>query len=220
MTNLIIPLIQSVLFFFSLRKGNRAAVSPAWSPTCFRESPAVSRGPSRMTPLSPRRDSRSAPCSPARREAVDGTRSSAKSPYRPRRDSFREKADSRGQTVQKEKSPCSLHPPPHSLFSAVPHGSWSSTPVPTAVPLPTHRLSSASKPSDQRLKELWEKSPPKKLEQLKKRIQEQKQKQRAASQEQKCLISTWAKEPLQKRPLKRKVCQVASAPPAPGYRGQ
>lgn len=89
--------------------------------------------------------------------------------------------------------------------------------MPMAVPLPTHYFSLANKPSDQKLEELWEKSPPKKLEQLKKRIQEQKQKQRVASQEQKCLISAWAKEPLQKRPLKRKVCQVASAPV---YRGQ
>ncbi|KAK4811442.1 hypothetical protein QYF61_006376 [Mycteria americana] len=106
-----------------------------------------------------------------------------------------------------------------SPFSAVPHGSRSNAPVPTAVLLPTYHLSSASRLSDQKLKELWKKSPQKKLEQLKKRIQEQKQKQQAASQEQKCLISAYAKDPPQKRPLKRKVCKVASAPPAPVYRG-
>ncbi|KAM9256715.1 coiled-coil domain-containing protein 187 [Cariama cristata] len=176
-----------------------------------------------------RGDSRPAPCSPAWKEAVDaegtaGTWPPAKSLYRPRRDDFREQADSRGHTVQKEKSPCSLHHPPHSPagsspFSAVPCGSWSNGPVPTAVLLPTYHLSSASKPSDQKLEELWKKSPQKKLEQLKKRIQEQKQKQQAAPQEQKCLISAYAKEPLQKRPMKRKVCKVASAPPAPVRRG-
>ncbi|KAM6237719.1 coiled-coil domain-containing protein 187 isoform 3-T3 [Spheniscus humboldti] len=76
-----------------------------------------------------------------------------------------------------------------------------------------------SRPSDQKLEDLWKKSPQKKLEQLKKRIQEQKQKQQGASQGQKCLISAYAKEPPQKRPLKRKVCKVASVPPAPVYRG-
>ncbi|XP_075375682.1 coiled-coil domain-containing protein 187 [Mycteria americana] len=211
------------------RKGNCAALSPAWSQTCCLESPAMSSVPSRMTPLSPRGDSRSAPCSSARREAADGegtagTWSPAKSLYKLRRDNFGEQADSRGRTVQKEKCPCSLHHPPHSPagsspFSAVPHGSRSNAPVPTAVLLPTYHLSSASRLSDQKLKELWKKSPQKKLEQLKKRIQEQKQKQQAASQEQKCLISAYAKDPPQKRPLKRKVCKVASAPPAPVYRG-
>lgn len=190
----------------------------------------MSSSPSRMTPLSPREDSRSAPCSPARREAADGegragTSSPAKSLCKPRRDNFREQADSRGHTVQKEKSPCSLHHPPHSpagsnLFSAVPRGSRSNAPVPTAALLPTYHLSSASRPSGQKLEDLWKKSPQKKLEQLKKRIQEQKQKQQGASQGQKCLISAYAKEPLQKRPLKRKVCKVASVPPAPVYRGQ
>lgn len=92
--------------------------------------------------------------------------------------------------------------------------------MPMAVLLPTYHLPSASRPSDQKLEELWKKSPQKKLEQLKKRIQEQKQKQQAASQEQKCPTSAYAKEPPQKRPLKRKVCKVASAPPAPAYRGQ
>lgn len=190
----------------------------------------MSSEPHRMTPLSPRGDPRSAPCSPARREAADGrgtpgTRYPAKSLYRPRRDNFREQADSRGHTVEEEKPPCCLHHPPHSPagsspFSAVPHSSRSNTPVPTAVLLPTHHLPSASGPSDQKPEELWKKSPQKKLEQLKKKIQEQKQKQQAASQEQKCLISAYVKEPLQKRPLKRKVCKVASAPPAPVFRGQ
>ncbi|XP_064324564.1 centrosome-associated protein 350-like isoform X2 [Phalacrocorax carbo] len=212
------------------RKGNCAALSPAWSQTCFLESPAVSSGPLQMTLLSPREDSCSAPCSPARREAVDGegtagTWSSAKGLYKPRRDNFREQADSRGRTVQKEKSPCSLRHPPHtpagsSLFSAVPRGSQSDAPASTAVLLPIDHLPSASRPSDQKLEELRKKSPQKKLEQLKKRIQEQKQKQQAASQEQKCLISSYAKEPQQKRPLKRKVCKVASAPSAPVYRDQ
>ena len=230
LNNLTIHPTYSVLVFFFLRKGNCAALSPAWSQTCFLESPAVSSGPSRMTPLFPREDSRSALCSPARKEAADGegtagTWSPAKSLYKPRRDNFREQADSRGHTVQKEKSPCSLHHPPRSpagssLFLAVPRGSRSNAPVPTALLLPTYHLSSASRPSDQELEQLWKKSPHKKLEQLKKRIQEQKQKQQAASQEQKCLISAYAQEPLQRRPLKRKVCKLASAPPAPVYRGQ
>ncbi|CAM9666893.1 unnamed protein product [Bubo scandiacus] len=194
------------------RKGNCAALSPARSQTCFLKSPAVSSGPSRMIPLSLRGESHSAPCSPARREAADGkgtpgTRSPAKSLYRSRR----EQADSRGRTVQKEKSPCSLHHPPHSLAGNGPF---------SAVLLPTYHRSSASRPRDQKREESWRKSPQKKLEQLKKRIQEQKQKQQAASQEAKCLISAYAKEPLQKRPLKRKVCKMASAPPAPVYRGQ
>lgn len=190
----------------------------------------MSSDPSRMIPLFPTEDSRSSPCSPARREAADGkgtfgTQSPSKSLYRPRGDNFREQADSKGHTVQKEKSPCSLHHPPRSPagsspFSAVPPGSRSNAPVPTAVLLPTHHLSSASKPSDQELGDLGKKPPQNKLEQLKKRIQEQKQKQQVASQEQKCLISAYAKEPLQKRPLKRKVCKVASVPPPPVYRGQ
>ncbi|KAM6399899.1 LOW QUALITY PROTEIN: coiled-coil domain-containing protein 187 [Rhynochetos jubatus] len=185
---------------------------------------------SRMISLFPGGDSCSSPCSPARTEAADGkgtprTQSPAKSLYRPRRDNFREQADSRDHTIRKEKSPCSLHHPPHvpvgsSLFSAGPHGSWSSSPEPPAVLLPTSHLSSASRPSDQKLEDLWKKSPQKKLEQLRKRIQEQKQKQRAASPEQKLLISAYAKDPPQKRPLKRKVCRVASAPPAQVCRGQ
>ncbi|KAM6110356.1 LOW QUALITY PROTEIN: coiled-coil domain-containing protein 187 [Pterocles gutturalis] len=181
----------------------------------------------RMTPLSPGGDSCSTPCSLARKDGkgTAETWSTAESLCKPRRDSFGEQADSRGRTAQEGKSPCSLHHPPHSPawsspFSAVPPGSWSNAPLPTAVLLPTHQLSSASRPSDQKLEELGKKSPQNKLEQLKKRIQEQKQKQEAASQEQKFLISAYAKEQPQKRPLKRKVCKVASAPPAPACRGE
>ncbi|KAM6048045.1 coiled-coil domain-containing protein 187 [Chlamydotis macqueenii] len=189
---------------------------------------ALNEKKSNEIPSACRRDSRSAPCSTARREAADGegtagTETPAKSLYRSRRDNLREQADSRGHTAQKEKSPCSLRHPPlswaeSSPFSAVPHGSRSDAPMPTALLLPTQHLPSAIKASDQKLEELWKKSPQNKLEQLKKRIQEQKQNQQAASQEQKCLVSANAKEPLQKRPLKRKVCKVGSAPPAPVYR--
>ncbi|XP_014798226.1 PREDICTED: centrosome-associated protein 350-like [Calidris pugnax] len=210
------------------RKGNCAALSPAWTQTCFLESPAVGSGPPRMTPLSPRGGSRSAPCSPARREAAEGegtagTRSPAKSLYRPRWDNFREQAGSRACRVEKEKSPFSLHHPSpcpagSSPFSAVPYGSWNNAPVPTAVLVPTHHLPSASRARDQKLKELRKKSPQKKLEQLKKRIQEQKQKQQTVSQER--LISADGQGPPQRRALKRKVCRVASAPPAPGHRDQ
>ncbi|XP_061208416.1 coiled-coil domain-containing protein 187 isoform X2 [Neopsephotus bourkii] len=77
--------------------------------------------------------------------------------------------------------------------------------------------SGGSKPSAEKPENLWKKSPQNKLEQLKKRIQEQKQKQEAALQE-KCLVSAYAEEPLRKRGLKRKVCQVMSAPPAPAHR--
>ncbi|XP_054705081.1 coiled-coil domain-containing protein 187 isoform X6 [Grus americana] len=213
---------------------SQAARRKLWHEKSFdgernRDETALNEKKSNDIPPACRADSRSAPCSPARREAADGegtagTWSPAKSLYRPRRDNFREQADSRGRRVQKEKSPCSLHHPPHSpvgssLFSGVLRGSQSNAPMPMAVLLPTCHFSSASKSSDQKLKNLKKKSPQKKLEQLKKRIQEQKQKQQAASQEQKFLISAYAKEPLQKRPLKRKVCKVASAPPAPVYRG-
>ncbi|GAB0198558.1 coiled-coil domain-containing protein 187 [Grus japonensis] len=213
---------------------SQAARRKLWHEKSFdgernRDETALNEKKSNDIPPACRADSRSAPCSPAWREAADGegtagTWSPAKSLYRPRRENFREQADSRGRRVQKEKSPCSLHHPPHSpvgssLFSAVLRGSQSNAPMPMAVLLPTCHFSSASKSSDQKLKNLKKKSPQKKLEQLKKRIQEQKQKQQAASQEQKFLISAYAKEPLQKRPLKRKVCKVASAPPAPVYRG-
>ncbi|KAM6117388.1 coiled-coil domain-containing protein 187 [Phoenicopterus ruber ruber] len=199
---------------------SQAARRKLWHEKSFdgernRDETALNEKKSNEIPPACRGDSRSAPCSPARKEAADGegtagTWSPAKSLDKPRRDNFRKQVDSRGRTVQKEKSPCSLHHPPHSPAGSSPF---------SAVLLPTYHLSSASKPRDQKLEELWKKSPQKKLEQLKKRIQEQKQKQQAASQEQKCLISAYAKEPLQKRPLKRKVCKVASAPPAPVYRG-
>ncbi|XP_062497462.1 coiled-coil domain-containing protein 187 isoform X2 [Pezoporus occidentalis] len=170
--------------------------------------------------MTPREDSSSAPCSSAGEEDVNaegtaGTWSSAKSLFRPRRDHFREQADSGGHTVQKKTSPCSLCHPPQcparsSPCSAVQHGSWSNVLLPACHP------PSGSKPSAEKLEDLWKKSPQNKLEQLKKRIQEQKQKQEAALQ--KCLVSAYAEEPLQKRGLKRKVCQVMSAPPAPAHR--
>lgn len=173
-----------------------------------------------MSPLSPR-----AASSPARNWAVDGKGSAgtwapAKSLDNPTRDNFRELGYSRGFSAEKEKSPCSLHHPPHSparssSFS-VPGGS--NTPIPTALLLPTSHLSAASKARHQQLEELWRKSPQNKLEQLKKRIQEQKRKQRAAAWEQERLI--FVKDPLPKRALKRKVCRVASAPPAAAHRGQ
>ncbi|XP_065710067.1 coiled-coil domain-containing protein 187 isoform X2 [Patagioenas fasciata] len=199
------------------RKRSCAAVSPAWPQTCSLERPTMSFGPSRMSPLSPSRGSRSAPCSPLDGEGTAGTRSPAKSLYKPRRDSFREQADLRGRTTQKEKSPCCLHHPPcspaeSSPFSAVPPEQRSHA----HSTFPPSHLPSASKPSDRKLEELWKTSPQRKLEQLKKRIQEQKQKQQAASQ--KCLISACAQEPLQKRAVKRKVCRAGSAPPAPAYR--
>lgn len=201
------------------RKESCAVLSPACPQPCLPESPAVTSGPSRMSPLSPR--TASAPCSPARNWAVDGQGSAgfpAKSLDRPGRANFREQGDPRGHTAQKEKSPCYLHHPPHchsgSSSFPVPWGSN----IPMALLLPTSHLSAASKARGQKQEELWRKSPQNKLEQLKKRIQEQKRKQQAAPREQECLIS--AKEPLPKRALKRKVCRVTSAPPAPPYRGQ
>lgn len=222
-TNLIIPPTYQPLFLFFLRGGSCAVLSPAHSPTCLPESPAVTSGPSRMTPLAPR--AASGPCSPARNWAVDGKGSAgiwvpAKSLDSSRRDNFRQQGDSRGFPVQKEKAACSLPHPPHSHAGSssfsVPCGS--NAPMPTALLLPTSHLSAASKARDQKQEELWRKSPQNKLEQLKKRIQEQKRKQQAAPQEQERLI--FAKEPVPKRALKRKVCRVASAPPAPAYRGQ
>ncbi|XP_068011971.1 coiled-coil domain-containing protein 187 isoform X3 [Melanerpes formicivorus] len=196
----------------AFRQGNCAAPSSAWSQTCSLRSPAVSFGPSRMTPL-PLRVAMNG-------EGTAGTWSPAKSLYRPQRDSLGEQTDPGGYAIQKETSPFSLHHPPPSPLSAVLQGSWSNVPVPTAVLLPTYHLSSASKPDDEKLQVLWKKPPRNKLEQLKKRIQEQKRKQRAASQQEKCLNSACAKELLQKRPLKRKVCKMVSAPPAPAYRDQ
>lgn len=211
------------LFLFFWRERSSAVLSPACSQTCLPGSPAVISGPSRMSPLSPR--AASGRCSPARNGAVHGKGSAgtwapAKSLDSPRRDHFRELGDSRGFPAQQEKSPCCLHGPARcpagsSSFS-VPCGS--STPVPTALLPPTSHLSAASKARDHRLEELWGKSPQNKLEQLKKRIQEQKRKQQAAPREQERLI--FAKDPLPKRALKRKVCRVASAPPAPAHRGQ
>ncbi|XP_027742937.1 coiled-coil domain-containing protein 187 [Empidonax traillii] len=173
-----------------------------------------------MIPLSLGAASHSAPSSPSRNWAVDGagtagTWTPAKSLCRPRRDDFGDQADSRGHRVQQDKPPCSLHHPPDPpagsrSFLADPWGTCSNAPM--------DHLSAASKASDQKLEELWKKSPPNKLEQLKKRIQEQKQRQQAAPWEQKPLIS--AKEPLPKRAVKRKVCRVGSAPPAPAYRDQ
>ncbi|XP_065551501.1 centrosome-associated protein 350-like [Lathamus discolor] len=202
------------------RKGSCIALCPAQSQICFHESPSVSSGPSSMTPME---ESSSAPCSSAGEENVDaegtaGTWSSAKCLFRPRRDHFREQTDSRGHTIQKKTSPCSLCHPPQcpaksSPCSAVQSGSWNN------VLIPACHLPSGRKPSAEKLEDLWKKSPQNKLEQLKKRIQEQKQKQEAAPQE-KRLVSAYAKEPLQKRGLKRKVCKVMSAPPAPAHRDQ
>ncbi|KAM7033952.1 coiled-coil domain-containing protein 187 isoform 3-T3 [Acridotheres tristis] len=161
-------------------------------------------------------------CSPARNWAVDGKGSAgtwapAKSLDNPRRGNFRELGYSRGFPAEKEKSPCSLHCPPGGSSSfSVPCGT--NNPMPTALLLPTSHLSAASKARDQKLEELWRKSPQNKLEQLKKRIQEQKRKQRAVAREQERLI--FAQDPLPKRALKRKVCRVASAPPAAAHRDQ
>ncbi|XP_023793736.1 uncharacterized protein LOC111936871 [Cyanistes caeruleus] len=174
-----------------------------------------------MSPLPPR--AASGCCSPASNWAMDGKGSAgtwvpAKSLDSPRRDNFMELGDSRGFPAQKEKSPCSLHCPP--CFPARSSSSvlfGSNTPVPTALLLPTSHLSAASKARDQKLQELWRKSPQNKLEQLKKRIQEQKRKQQAASREQEHLI--FAEDSLPKRALKRKVCRVVSAP-APAHRDQ
>ncbi|XP_033374374.1 coiled-coil domain-containing protein 187 isoform X2 [Parus major] len=175
-----------------------------------------------MSPLPPR--TASGCCSPASNRAVDGKGSAgtwvpAKSLDSPRRDNFMELGDSRGFPAQKEKSPCSLHHPPcfparSSSFSVL---FGSNTPVPTALLFPTSHLSAASKAREQNLAELWRKSPQNKLEQLKKRIQEQKRKQQAASREQERLI--FAEGSLPKRALKRKVCRVVSAP-APAHRDQ
>nr|XP_013801139.1 PREDICTED: centrosome-associated protein 350-like [Apteryx mantelli mantelli] len=206
----------------SCRRGNRAALPPAWSQTRFSESAAASSGSSRATPLSREGDSHSAPCSPAGREAEDGegmagTWSPAKSLYPPRTDNFRDQANSRKSHIaQLGKPACSLHHPSHSpagsrSLSAVACSSGSSVPVPTAVLLPT-----SCPPPASRLEEAWKKSPKQKLEQLKERIREQKQQQRAAAREQKCPNATCAKEP----PRKRTVRRVVSAPPAPAYRGE
>ncbi|XP_071310218.1 coiled-coil domain-containing protein 187 [Agelaius tricolor] len=175
--------------------------------------------------IAPAQRAASGHCSPARNCAVHGKGSAgtwapAKSLDSPRRDNFRELRDSRGFPAQKEKSPCCLHGSPccpaGSSPCSVPWGS--STPEPTALLLPTSLLAAASKARDQRLEELWGKSPQNKLEQLKKRIQEQKRKQQAAPWEQERLV--FAKDPLPKRAMKRKVCRVASAPPAPAHREQ
>ncbi|XP_021269387.1 coiled-coil domain-containing protein 187 isoform X3 [Numida meleagris] len=187
----------------SCRKRNCAALSPAGSHPRFRGSCAASPGPP-MAPLAPRGHP---PTAPAGMGAADGTQPPALS----LREDFGEWVDSGGHTVQKGKHPCSPHHTPCPLAGSSPF----SAPVPVAVLLPVCYPSSASSPSDQKLDGLPRKSPWKKLEQLKKKIQEQKkQNQQAASQGQKCLTASCAREPLQDRPLKRKVCRLP-APPAP-----
>ena len=193
--------------FCSLRKRNCAALSPARSQPCFHGSCAASPG----LPVAILSPGGCPPTAPARMWAANGTRPVEHSP----REDFRERTDSGGHEVQKGKHLCS----PHHTHCPLAGSSQISAPVPMAVLLPVHYLPSASSPSDQKLEELRRKSSWKKLEQLKKKIQEQKQNQRAASQEQKCLTASRARELLQDRPLKRKVCRV-HAPPAPRPRGQ
>ncbi|XP_063266277.1 coiled-coil domain-containing protein 187 isoform X2 [Prinia subflava] len=199
------------------RERSSAVLPPAHSQPCLPEGPAVISGPSRMSPLSPR--AAWGRCSPARIQAVHGKGSAATwAPSKsPRRDNFRELGDSRRFPAQKEKFPCSLHHPPRSPegSSSFPVPCGSNTPVPTALLLPTSHLWTASRAREHKLEELWRKSPQNKLEQLKKRIQEQKRRQQAAAREQERLV--FAKEPLPKRALKRKVCRVSSAPPAAAH---
>nr|XP_026652831.1 centrosome-associated protein 350 isoform X1 [Zonotrichia albicollis] len=197
------------------RERSSAVPSPAHSQTCLPGSPAVISGPSRMSPLSPRAASGRCRNWAAHGKGSAGTWVPAKSLHSPRRDNFRELGGSRGFPAQKEESPCCLHGPPCCPAGSSP---CSVTPVPMALLLPTSLLAAASKARDQRLEGLWGKSPQNKLEQLKKRIQEQKRKQQAAPREEERLI--FVKDPLPKRALKRKVCRVASAPPAPAHRDQ
>lgn len=193
--------------FFFLRKSNCTSLSPARSQPSFHGSRAASPSP----PVAPLSAGGCLPTSPARMGAANGTQPIAQS----LRGDFIEWADSGGHEVQKGKHRCSLHRTHCPLAGS----SQISAPVPVAVLLPVHYPPPARSPSDQKLEELQRKSSWKKLEQLKKKIQEQKRNQQAASQEQKCLIASHARELLQDRPLKRKVCRVP-APSAPCPRGQ
>lgn len=203
--DLIIHLTHSVLFSFFLREGICATLSPAWAQSCLQESPAASPIPPSTAPLSPRGHPRSAPC---------GMWSPVTSLCRARRDSFGEQMDSSSRAGQKGKFPHFPHHPAPSPAGS----SQFSAPVPTAGTPRMYGPAPGSGPSDQKLAELWKKSPQKKLEQLKKKIQ--KQKQQAASQVQECQAAARAGGLPPKSPLRRKVCTVVLAPPAPVCRGQ
>ncbi|XP_030391706.1 centrosome-associated protein 350-like isoform X2 [Gopherus evgoodei] len=210
-------------------RGNCASVSPAWPENWSFESQAVRNESARMMHLPCSREPTSSTCSPGRMD-VQGGRAAAGTQSAPetlsilgRRGSFSDQVNTekKSPTGQKEgapRSPQHLPSSPEDSKRAAPCAVCSHTPLcPSALPAmcPLFPCNSPSAQKQQGLR----RSPDNKLERLRERIWEQKQRHQRLAQEAKQPSASYARELLHVGPLKRKVRKVAFAPPTPVYRG-
>ncbi|XP_044849033.1 coiled-coil domain-containing protein 187 [Mauremys mutica] len=211
-------------------RGNCASVSPAWPENWSFESQAVRNESARMMHLPCSREPTSSTCSPGRMD-VQGGRAAAGTQSAPetlsvlgRRGSFSDQVNTgkkspTGQMEGAPRSPQHLPSSPEDSKRAAPCAVWSHTPLgPSALPA-MRPLFPCNSPSAQKQQGLRRRSPGNKLERLRERIREQKQRHQRLSQEAKQPSASYARELLPGGPLKRKVRKVACAPPAPVYRG-
>ncbi|KAM7144522.1 coiled-coil domain-containing protein 187 isoform 2-T2 [Macrochelys suwanniensis] len=211
-------------------RGNCASVSLAWPETQSCESHAVRNGSARMMHQPCSREPTSSTRSPGRME-VQGDRAAAATQSAPEtlsvlrsRGSFSDQVNTgkKSPREQMEGAHCSpqrLPSSPEDSKQAAPCAVWSHTPVCPSAPPAMCSLSPCNSPIAQKRQGLRRRSPDNKLERLRERIREQKQRHQRLTQEAKQPSASYARERLHLGPLKRKVRKVAFAPPAPVYRG-
>nr|XP_032623477.1 coiled-coil domain-containing protein 187 [Chelonoidis abingdonii] len=210
-------------------RGNCASVSPAWPENRSFESQAVRNESARMMHVPCSREPTSSTCSPGRMD-VQGGRAAAGTQSAPetlsilgRRGSFSdqvntEKKSPTGQMEGAPRSPQHLTSSPEDSKRAAPCAVWSHTPLCPSVLSAMRPLFPCNSPSAQKQQGL-RRSPDNKLERLRERIQEQKQRHQRLAPEAKQPSASYSRELLHVEPVKRKVRKVAFAPPAPVYRG-
>ncbi|XP_075761675.1 coiled-coil domain-containing protein 187 isoform X3 [Pelodiscus sinensis] len=166
----------------------------------------------------------SATCSPSRREARDGRAAAGTQPapgtLRVLRNggSFSDTGE-KSPTEPRGEAPRSSQHLPSSPEQVAPCVAWRHTPLCPPAPLARRALSPGRGPVAQMLEGLRRGSPDHKLERLKERIREQKKRHQGLIRGAKLPGASCPAELLPQRPLARKVRKVASAPPAPVYRG-
>ncbi|XP_067397702.1 coiled-coil domain-containing protein 187 [Emydura macquarii macquarii] len=209
---------------------NRASVSPAWPKNHSLESHDVRNGSARTMHLPCSREPTSATCSPGRTEAHGGRAAAGTRSAPERRSVLKSWGSFSNQVNTDKKSPTeqmegALRSPQHLPSSpedskqcpAAPCAMWREAPMDTSAPPAMCSLTPCNSPIAQKLEGL--RRSPDKLERLRERIREQKQRHQLLIQEVKQPSAGCAGELLHPRPLKRKVRKVAFAPPVPVYRG-
>ncbi|XP_074871960.1 coiled-coil domain-containing protein 187 [Carettochelys insculpta] len=195
---------------------NGTSVSPVWPQSQSFEGQAVRSDSAGRMHLPCSGEPTSAPCSSCQMEAQDGRAAAGTHAAVETLCVLSHRGSLSDQVSTGKKSPAGeMGGAPHTVQHVPTSLADSKQAAPCAVWRHSCSLSLCHSPLAERLEGLRRRSPDNKLEQLKGRIQKQKQRQQCPKQP----CANHPMERLPPRPLMQKVRKVASAPPAPVYRG-